>query len=138
VLQKTELIGNLGGDPELRYLPNGTGVCNFSLATNRAYTKNGEKVKETCWFRVSVWGAQGEACNNYLKRGSKVYIEGRLNPDENGGPRTWTNKEGNAQASYEVTAERVTFLDSKGEGHKAAEEFAGEAGGYMEESELPF
>ena len=133
-------VGNVGkGGPEMRYLPNGKPVTNFTLATNRAYTNSsGERVKETTWLRISAWDRQAETCNEYLSQGSKVLVVGRLNPDENGGPRTWTNNAGKTNASYEVTAERVTFLDSTGEGHKAAEEFAGEAGGYMEESDLPF
>ncbi len=87
--QKLTIAGNLGRDPEMRYLPSGQAVTNINVATNRVYTdSNGQKVTETIWFRVSIWGAQGESVNQYLKKGSKVLVEGRLNADpETGGPR---------------------------------------------------
>ena len=111
------IVGNLGRDPEMRYTPTGQAVTNMSVATNRQYTaSNGEQVKETIWFRVSVWGKQAEACNQYLKRGSKVLVVGRLNPDPaTGGPRIWTRQDGTASASFEVTAQTVRFLSSRGE-----------------------
>jgi len=110
------IVGNLGGDPEMRYTPSGQTVTSFSVATNRRYTaSNGEAVKETIWFRVSVWGKQAETCNTYLKKGSKALIEGRLNPDkETGGPRTFTRQDGTLGASYEVTAFTVDFLSARG------------------------
>jgi single-strand DNA-binding protein len=110
------IVGNLGGDPEMRYTPSGQTVTSFSVATNRRYTaSNGEAVKETIWFRVSVWGKQAESCNTYLKKGGKVLIEGRLNPDrETGGPRTFTRQDGTPGASYEVTAFTVRFLSARG------------------------
>ena len=113
--QKLVLVGNLGNDPEMRYTPSGQAVTNLSMATNRQYTSNsGEKVKETTWFRVSVWGKHAEACNTYLKKGSKVLVEGRMTQDNaTGGPRIWTDNAGKPQASYEVTAQTVRFLDSK-------------------------
>jgi single-strand DNA-binding protein len=100
----------------MRYTPSGQTVTSFSVATNRRYTaSNGEAVKETTWFRVSVWGKQAESCNTYLKKGSKVLIEGRLNPDrETGGPRTFTRQDGTPGASYEVTAFTVRFLSARG------------------------
>ncbi len=111
------IVGNLGRDPEMRYTPTGQAVTNLSVATNRQYTaSNGEQVKETIWFRVSVWGKQAEACNQYLRRGSKVLITGRLNPDPaTGGPRIWTRQDGTAGASFEVTAQTVRFLSSRNE-----------------------
>jgi single-strand DNA-binding protein len=112
--QRITLVGNLGRDPEMRYLPNGNPVTNFTLATNRSYTSNGEKVKETTWFRISAWNKLAEICNQYLKVGSKVLVEGKLKPDENGSPRSWI-KDGVSYASYEVTASEVLFLDSRSE-----------------------
>ncbi|MEW5869289.1 MAG: single-stranded DNA-binding protein [Chloroflexota bacterium] len=111
------IAGNLGRDPEFRYLPSGQGVCNFSVATNRQYTgSNGEQVKETIWFRVAAWGKLGETCSQYLRRGSKVLVEGRLTPDAaTGGPRTWSRQDGTVGASYEVSAATVRFLSSRGE-----------------------
>jgi single-strand DNA-binding protein len=101
----------------MRYTPSGQAVTNLNVATNRQYSdSSGQQVKETIWFRVSVWGKQAETCNQYLKKGSKVLVEGRLVPDANtGGPRVWTRQDGTASASYEVSASMVRFLSSKGE-----------------------
>ncbi len=112
------LVGNVGRDPEMRYTPSGQPVTSFSVATNRQYTANsGETVKETIWFRVTTWGKQAEVCNQYVKKGSKVLVEGRLTPDANtGGPRVWTAQDGSSRASFEVTASTVRFLSSRGEG----------------------
>ena len=115
--QKLVIVGNLGRDPEMKYTPGGQAVTNFNLASNRQYTtSNGEKVKETTWFRVAAWGRQAETCNQYLKTGSQVLVEGRLTPDkETGGPKIWSRQDGTSGASYEVTAERVVFLTSRDE-----------------------
>lgn len=114
--QKLIITGHLGNDPEMRYVPSGTPVTSFSLATNRNYTKDGKKVKETTWFRIQTWGKQAEACRDYLTKGSLVYIEGVLQSDEsnNGGPRIWTDKEGKPRAGYEVNASVVEFLSTTG------------------------
>ncbi len=116
------IVGNLGRDPELRYTPNGTPVTNFSVATNRTYTNsNGEQVKETIWFRVSVWGKQAENVHQYLRKGSRVLVEGSLVPDlATGGPRLWTAQDGTVRASYEVRALTVRFLSSRAETEAAA------------------
>ena len=114
--QKMIIVGNLGRDPEMRYTPSGQAVTNFSVATNRQYTaSDGTRVKETTWFRVSAWGRQAETCNQYLRRGSRVLVEGRLNPDENGNPRVWTGQDGAPRASYEITALRVQFMSTRAE-----------------------
>jgi single-strand DNA-binding protein len=112
------IVGNVGKDPEMRYTPSGQAVTSFSVATNRQYTTgNGEQVKETIWFRVSTWGKTAEVCNQYVKKGSKVLVEGRLTPDKvTGGPRIWTKQDGSAGTSFEVTANTVRFLSSRGEG----------------------
>ena len=132
-------IGNLGREPEMRYTPNGQAVTSFSVATSRQYTSsNGQQVKETIWFRVSAWGKQAETCSQYLHKGSKVLVEGRLAPDgSTGGPKTFTRKDGTVGASYDVTASTVRFLTPKGEGEAAApgEEAAPAAGG---EEDIPF
>ncbi len=109
------IVGNLGKDPEMRYTPSGQAVTSFSVASNRKYTSsNGEQVNETIWFRVSAWGKQAEICNQYLKKGSKVLIEGRLTPDKTtGGPRIWQKQDGSSGASFEVTAQTVRFLTSR-------------------------
>lgn len=112
------LVGNLGRDPEMRYTPNGQPVTNFSVAVNDSYTSNtGERVSRTIWFRVSTWARQAETCNQYLKKGSKVLVEGRLVIDPaTGGPRTYTRQDGTTTASLEVNASQVRFLSSRGEG----------------------
>lgn len=111
------IVGNLGRDPEMRYTPNGQAVTNFSVATSRKYsTSDGQQVKETTWFRISAWGKQAEICNEYLRKGSKVLVEGRLRPDPaTGGPRVWKDQDGNARTSFEVTASTVRFLTSRAE-----------------------
>jgi single-strand DNA-binding protein len=131
------IVGNLGRDPEMRYTPSGQAVTNFNVATNRQYTgSDGSPVKETIWFRVSTWGKQAETCNQYLKKGSKVLVEGRLNPDpDTGGPRIWTRQDGSAAASFEITANTVRFLTSRGE-----EEGAYQSGSHAieEPEDIPF
>ncbi|MCD6356527.1 MAG: single-stranded DNA-binding protein, partial [Anaerolineaceae bacterium] len=88
----------------------------LNVASNRTYTdSNGQRVKETTWFRVSVWGKQAENVNTYLQKGSSVLIEGELRPDkETGNPRIFTRSDGTPGASYEVTARIVRFLSTKG------------------------
>lgn len=114
--QKVMIVGNLGTDPEMRFTPSGQAVTNFSVATNRRYTSsNGEKVEETVWFRVSAWGRLAETCNEYLRKGRKVLVEGRLTADETGGPRIWTDQNGNPRASFEISAITVQFLSGRGD-----------------------
>ena len=124
------IVGNVGKDPEMRYTPSGQAVTSFSVATNRQYTTgNGEQVKETVWFRVTTWGKQAEICNQYVKKGMKVLIEGKLSPDKaTGNPRIWQTGDGNPAASYEVTADTVRFLSHVDRREEAApqDEAAGE------------
>jgi single-strand DNA-binding protein len=124
------IVGNLGKDPEMRYLPSGQAVTNFNVATSRKYTgSNGQLVEETIWFRISVWGKQAETTNQYLKKGSKVLVEGRLVPDaKTGGPRVWQGQNGPG-ASYEVSANTVRFLSSRGDGEGGAAGMAAGEGG---------
>jgi single-strand DNA-binding protein len=133
------IVGNLGRDPEMRYTPGGQAVTNISVATNRQYTgSDGNTVKETIWFRVSVWGKMAEVCNQYLRKGSKVLVEGRLVPDAaTGGPRLWTRQDGTAASSYEISASTVRFLSSRGEaeGEMTVSEGGSAAG---EEDNIPF
>jgi single-strand DNA-binding protein len=135
------IVGNLGRDPEMRYTPSGQAVTNFSVATNRQYTgSDGEPVKETIWFRVSAWGKSAETCNQYLRKGSKVLVEGRLVPDPaTGGPRLWSRQDGTSAASFEVSASTVRFLSSRGEddGENAANVF-GPGGQANEDDDIPF
>ncbi|MCD6567150.1 MAG: single-stranded DNA-binding protein [Dehalococcoidia bacterium] len=107
-LNKILLIGNVGGDPEMRYTPNGKPVTSFRMATNYSYTaSSGERREETDWFRVTVWGKQAESCNQYLSKGSQVYAEGRLHA------RGWEGQDGQMRTSLEVVANRVVFLNRR-------------------------
>lgn len=117
MFHKVILVGNLGRDPEMRYTPSGQAVTNLSVATNRRYTDSaGESRDETVWFRVSVWGKQAEATNQYLSKGRQVLVEGRMVPDENGNPRTWTRQDGSTGASFEINAQTVRFLGGRADG----------------------
>lgn len=120
---KTVVVGNLGANPEMRYLDSGTPVTNFSVAANRQWKNNdGTKGEETIWFRVTAWGRMAEVCNEYLSKGRQVLVEGRLRPDsETGGPTVWTGKDGNPRASFEITAQTVKFLGGNGNGNKRQE-----------------
>lgn len=111
--QKMIVVGNLGKDPEMKFTGAGLAVTSLNVATNRKYTKDGQTVKETTWFRVSVWGKQAESCNQYLKKGSSVLVEGRLQADPaTGGPRIFTRQDGTSGTAFEITAETVRFLSS--------------------------
>lgn len=110
------IVGNLGRDPEMRFTPSGKAVTNFSVASNRTYTgSDGNQVKETIWFRVAAWGRMAEVCNQYLRKGSKVLVEGRLIPGDDGSPTVWTKQDGTPASSYEVSASTVKFLSSRGD-----------------------
>ncbi len=134
------LVGRLGQDPEMRYLPNGQAVTNFSVASDRTYKNaNGEQVKVTTWFRVAVWGKQAESCNQYLNKGSMVLIEGSLNPDkETGRPRIWTSADGRSGTSYEVNAQTVRFLSTRGSSSNAPDESDDSGMPDLDEDKIPF
>ncbi len=107
------IVGNVGKDAEMRFTPSGQAVTNFNVATSHEYTNSGgEQIKETVWFRVATWGKQAEVCNQYVKKGMKVLVEGRLTPEKNGNPRVWTNNKGESVANYEVNASVVRFLSN--------------------------
>jgi single-strand DNA-binding protein len=134
--QKITIVGNLGKDPEMRFTPSGQPVTSFNVATNRSYTgSDGQRVKETVWFRVSVWGKQAESSNNYLHKGSKVLIEGRLMADPaTGGPRTYNRQDGSTGASFEITASTVQFLDSRSDSDQSSNDDMGT----LSDDEIPF
>ncbi len=117
MFQKVTIIGNLGGEPDTRYLQSGTSVCSFSVATNRKWTNSdGSKGEETVWWRVSAWGKLGEICQQYLNKGQLVLIEGQITPDrETGNPRVWTDNNGQARASFEIRADTMKMLGRGGD-----------------------
>lgn len=134
---KLIIVGHLGRDPEMRYTPSGQAVTRLTVAANRNYTdSNGQQIKETIWFNVSVWGKQAESCNQYLQKGRMVLVEGELRPDrETGRPRIWTRADGSSSASYDINGRNVRFLSTKG----AAQEEAKEAEeGDLGEEDIPF
>ena len=110
-VNKVILIGNLGRDPEVRYMPSGDAVANISIATTETWKdKNGEKQEKTEWHRVAMFGKTAEVAGEYLKKGSQVYIEGRLET------RKWTDKEGQERTTTEVRADRMQMLGSRSGG----------------------
>lgn len=110
-LNRVLLIGNLTRDPELRYIPSGQAVTTFTVAVNRTYTAGtGERKEETSFIRVVVWARRAEVCNEYLRKGSPVFVEGRLQS------RTWEAQDGTKRSSIEVVASNVQFLGRGGRG----------------------
>ena len=131
-LNKILLIGNVGGDPEMRFTPSGVPVTTFTLATNRNTPQaDGSMKKETEWFRISAWRKQAEAVNQFLTKGKLVYVEGTLRT------RTWDGKDGQKHLSLEVTADRVIFLDRQGAAPLPPEEVPAEEGD-IEPDDIPF
>lgn len=107
-MHKITIIGNLGRDPEMRYLPSGESVTSFSVASNRRYRgQDGENREETTWFNVSAWGRQAEICNQYLTRGSQVYIEGTPSA------RVFTGNDGQPRVSFDVRLLQMQMLGSR-------------------------
>lgn len=110
-VNKVILIGNLGKDPEVRYLEGGTAVANFTLATSETYKdrNTGEKKSITDWHNIVVWRSLAELVEKYLKKGSKIYVEGKLKT------RSWKDQEGNTRYTTEVVADNLTMLGGKNE-----------------------
>lgn len=118
-LNRVQLIGNLTRDPELRYTPNGTAVCSFGLATNRSWvTDTGEKREETEFHRIVAWNKLAELCSQFLVKGRKVYVEGRL------ATRNWTTKEGVQRTTTEVVIDNMILLDQRRTGQEETSEEA--------------
>ncbi len=107
--QYTIIIGNVGRDPELRYLPNGTAVCDFSVAVSRKWTDRttNEPREKTTWFRVSAWGTLAETCNAYVRKGMQIMVTGEIEAS------AYTGPDGDARASLDLTAQNVQFLGSR-------------------------
>ena len=129
-VNKVILIGRLGSDPELRYTPNGDAVANFRIATNRVWKdKEGNQQERADWHRIVAWRKLAERCGEYLRKGSHVYIEGRLET------RSWEDKNGNKRFVTEVITDRMQMLDAKGQ-VKVSEQ-APPTEEVFEEKELP-
>lgn len=132
-VNKVIILGNLGNDPEVRYLPSGDAVCNFSVATTESFKdKSGEKKEHTEWHRISFFGKLAEVSGEYLKKGSPVYVEGRIKT------RKWQDKEGNDKYSTEIVGERLQLLGGKREDQPKSKPASRTPGGFDEmENDIP-
>jgi single-strand DNA-binding protein len=123
-VNKVILVGRLGRDPETRYTGGGSAVANFSIATDETFKdRNGERQKRTEWHKIVVWGKQAEIAQQYLKKGSLIFIEGRIQS------REWQDKEGQKRTSFEIVANNFRMLGGRGDGAAAAGAGAGAGGG---------
>ncbi len=143
-VNKVILVGRLGRDPESRFTASGQAVCNFSLATDRSFKdRNGQTQKQTEWHKIVVWSKLAEICQKYLKKGSQIFIEGRIQS------RQWDDKDGNKRTSFEIVANEMRMLGSRGEAaapphsgdeaesqHPPAED--AEAGHAVSDEDIPF
>ena len=129
-LNKVIMIGNVGTDPEMRYTPSGSAVTDFRLAVTRRFsTRDGNQQEETEWFTVTAWERLADTVNQYVTKGMKVYVEGRLKSSP------WTTKDGELRAGNEITANDVRFLDRP---PAAGSEAAGEAPPAGDVEDLPW
>ena len=114
-VNKVILVGNLGKDPEVRHLENGASVANFSIATSETYKdKNGNRQEQTEWHNVVLWRGLAEIAEKYLKKGSQIYVEGKLRT------RSWQDKDGNTRYTTEVVGDQMTMLGGKSSGGNSA------------------
>ena len=115
-LNKMTVIGNLGTDPEMRYTPNGNPVTSFRIASTRTYTSSdGERQQDTEWFTVVAWNQLAELCNQYLSKGRRAYVDGRLHSN------SWEGPDGQTRFRNEIVADRVLFLDRQPTGNTVSE-----------------
>ncbi|PKN29816.1 MAG: single-stranded DNA-binding protein [Deltaproteobacteria bacterium HGW-Deltaproteobacteria-21] len=136
-VNKVILIGRLGRDPEVRYTASGRAVAKFSIATSEQWTdkEGGKKEERTEWHRIVAWARLGEICGEYLKKGSQVYIEGRLQTSQ------WEDKEGNKRYTTEIIAQTMQMLGSAGKAGTAStpeEKFPTEEPISIPEDDIPF
>jgi len=135
MLNKFMGIGNLGADPELRTTTSGTSVCEFRLAINESWfdKASNERKERTEWIRVIVWGKSGENCAKYLSKGSKAFVEGRIQT------REWQDKDGNKRYTTEIVANSVQFLSTKGSAGGGSHAPSGGGGSQQfNDDEIPF
>ena len=125
MVNKVILIGNLGADPEVRYSQSGTAVANFRIATTETWKKEGEKEELTEWHRIVTFGRLAEICGEYLSKGSKVYIEGRIQT------RKWEDRDGNPRYTTEIVAREMKMLSPRGANG------SGQGGSRNEEPPMP-
>jgi single-strand DNA-binding protein len=141
--QKTIVVGYLGQDPEMRYMPNGDAVTNFSVATSRRWPNKdtGEMEEETTWFRCSAWRKSAETINQWFTKGKPILVEGRLKVDRaTGGPRMYTRTDGTVGVSFELDVTEWRFMPG-GDGESGGDGGSGYRPGTaaaQEEDEIPF
>lgn len=133
-LNKVQIIGHLGKDPEMRYTPSGKPVTTFTVAVSRTWSaSDGEHHNETEWFNVVAWSALAETCKQYLSKGQRVYVEGRLQT------RRWDDKEGQKHTSVEIVANDMIMLDRRDSNNSAQDaDVASSESGAAAEDEFPF
>jgi single-strand DNA-binding protein len=132
-LNKVMIIGNLGADPEMRYMADGTAMTSFRVAASRNYSSSdGERKEETEWFSVVAWRKLAEQCSQFLQKGRRVYVEGRLQT------RSWDTPEGQRRYRTEVVAESVLFLDRAGSGGPPAQDEQHDSLMDLEPEDVPF
>lgn len=128
---QTIIVGNVGRDPELKYLPSGSPVCNFSVAVSRRYnTGNGEQREETTWYRVAVWNKQAEIANQYVRKGTQIMVVGRVSV------RAYMGSDGQPQASLELNADSFQLLGSRGDNMGGQQDQYG--GAPQNDADIPF
>lgn len=134
MFQQMIIVGNLGRDPEMRYTQSGVPVTNFSVATTEHWTdSNGAPQERTTWFKTTAWNKLAENCAEFLHKGSKVMVVGRI------AASAWKNQEGEPQATLELTASTVKFLSPKGEGGENGGNRSQQSGPpHIDEEEIPF
>lgn len=131
-LNKIMVIGNVGRDPEMRYAPSGNAVTSFSVAVSRVFTTQGERKEETEWFQVECWNKLAETANQYVTKGKKLYVEGRLKSDN------WTGQDGVPRFRNKIIASDMQFLDrAPSRGEEAPVGAIVDAGG-IDPEDLPF
>jgi single-strand DNA-binding protein len=131
-VNKVILVGRLGRDPETRYTGAGQAVCNFSLATDETFKdRSGERQKRTEWHKIVVWAKQAEIAQQYLKKGSLIYLEGRIQS------REWNDKEGQKRTSFEIVATNFRMLGSKSDSMGGGARSAAPAGNFEADSPAP-
>jgi single-strand DNA-binding protein len=130
-LNKVMIIGNVGTDPEMRFTPNGNPVTTFRIATSRVFTSSeGERKQETEWFTVVTWNKLAESCNQFLTKGRRAYVEGKLRT------RSWEGQDGQKRTRVEIVADRVLFLDRQASAPST--ETVGTGEDIIEAEDLPF
>ena len=129
-VNKVILVGNVGKDPEVRYLDNKMAVAKFSLATSDSYKKDGQKVDTTEWHNIVMWNKLAEIAEKYVRKGSKLYLEGRIKS------RTWEDKDGKKHYATDIVCDQMTMLDSKKGGDDSSYISSGPAA-RVEETSLP-